>query len=526
MLKSLKIGRRLALAFGFVLALLILATGVAMVEMRSMGENLTRIVNVYTREQYLAMDMELRTQMIQRYLRTALLAEDSAILASNQKLLDETRAAYREDASQLKSLLISEEAKAIFAQIEEAQLRSRTVNDQVLALAAQGRRKEASAHLFAEAREDNAQWMERLEALKQFTVQQSAKAYQAAETAHRNANLLLGLLALAALVAGIGAAVTITWSITRPIHAFKEVLASVSSGDLRVEARTDIRDEIGDLGASLNTMLRQLRQTISQMAQASASVASGATQLSASSEQMSATTNQIARGSETVHATTEQVAAAILQLSTSVQQVASTVRVSVEQSALAVAATSEGQEGGKEVATGMDRIRQATASIAKAIGVIQEIARQTNLLSLNAAIEAAKAGTNGKGFAVVAEEVRKLAERSRQASAEIEELIQETHAAVGEGTQVVSVTLNLMERIHGSITTMEGMVRQIGVATEEQSTTAEDVARRVDETSREVGQNAAATHELSATVQEVSRTAADLARISEGLARDVSLFRI
>jgi methyl-accepting chemotaxis protein len=526
MLKNMKIGRRLMLAFGLILALLVLAAGVALAGARSMGENLAKIMTVYNREQDLATSMRFETQSIQRYLRTALLSEDPSVLEPNMKSMEASQSSYAESQSQLKGLLISAQAKAILAQIEEAQTRARAENERVLSLTGQGKRKEAATLLFGEARTVNNLWMDQLKKMDEFTGQQMDRAFEAAEATRRTSSLLLGLLALVALLAGIVAAVLITRSISGPLQAFQQVLAAVAGGDLRAEARVDSRDEIGALGTALNAMLRQLRQTISQMAQASSSVASGATQLSASSEQMSATTNQIAKGSETIHGATEQVAAAILQLSASVQQVAGNVKVSVEQSALVVGATVEGQRGGREVAAGMDRIRQATASIAKAVGVIQEIARQTNLLSLNAAIEAAKAGAHGKGFAVVAEQVRKLAERSRQASTEIEGLIQETHLAVGEGSEAVAATLRLMERIHESIGTMEGMVRQIGAATEEQSSTAGEVARRVDETSREVGQNAAATHELSATVQEVSRTAVELARISEGLARDVAQFRV
>jgi len=526
MLKSIRIGRRLGLAFGFVLALLVLAVGLALVQVRTMGENLSRIVGVYNREQNLAATMQFQTQSIQVYIRTILLTDDPAEVASSQTRLENARAAYAEAASGLQALLISDEAKALFARVAADREKALALNKQALVMAGQGQRKEAVALLLGEARQSNNAWIDLMAEMNRFVGSQLAKASGKAEEAQRNAFLLLVILASVALLVGTFAAVTITWSITRPIRSFVEVLAAVSGGDLRVEARVDAQDEIGQLGASLNGMLRQLRQTIARMAQAAASVASGATELSASSEQMSAATEQIARSSETVHATTEQMASAILQLSASVQQVASNVKASIEQSTLAVSATVEGQQGGREAAEGMDRIRQATGSIAKAVGVIQEIARQTNLLSLNAAIEAAKAGANGKGFAVVAEEVRKLAERSRQASAEIEGLIRETHETVGQGTEAVTTTLGLMERIHESIGTMERMVQQIGAATEEQSSTSGEVARRVEETSQEVGQNAAATQQLSATVQEISRTSAELARISEDLARDVALFRI
>ncbi|GLH70284.1 methyl-accepting chemotaxis protein [Geothrix rubra] len=526
MLKSIRIGRRLGLAFGFVLGLLVLAVGLALVQVQTMGENLNRIVRVYSREQYLATTMQFQTQSIQVHLRTLLLTEDPAEVAATQQRLETARTAYAEAASQLQALLLSDEAKALFARMAEDREKALALNKQALALAADGKRKEAAALLLGEARHSNNAWITRMGEMARLTGDRLAEANQKAEEAHRTAVVSLVVLASVAVLAGAFAAITITWSITRPIRSFVGVLEAAAGGDLRVEASVDTKDEIGRLAESLNGMLRQLRQTIARMAQAASSVASGATELSASSEQMSAATDQIARSSETVHATTEQMASAILQLSASVQQVASNVKASVEQSNLAVAATQEGQQGGREAAEGMDRIRQATASIAKAVGVIQEIARQTNLLSLNAAIEAAKAGANGKGFAVVAEEVRKLAERSRQASLEIESLIQETHETVGQGTEAVTSTLGQMGRIHESIETMERMVQQIGVATEEQSNTSGEVARRVEETSREVGQNAAATQQLSATVQEISRTSAELARISEDLARDVAQFRL
>jgi methyl-accepting chemotaxis protein len=393
-------------------------------------------------------------------------------------------------------------------------------------LASQGKRKEAITLLLGGARVSNEAWISGMSEMDQYFIGRLDKAQEGAQAAYRKAVLSMVLLASLAMLAGIGAAIVITRSITRPVQGFADLLGQVAKGDLRVEARVEGRDEISQLGASLNTMLSQLRQTLGRVSQASASVASGATELSASSEEMSATTDQIARSGETLHGTTEQMASAILQFSTSVQQVAANVQSSVEQSDLVVSAATEGQRGGEAASQGMERIARATASIAKAVLVIQEIARQTNLLSLNAAIEAAKAGAHGKGFAVVAEEVRKLAERSRQASQEIEILIQETHATVEEGARAVSVTIDLMGRIRGSIGTMEGMIRQIGAATEEQSGTAGEVARRVEDTSREVGQNAAATHQLAATVQEVARTAADLAQVSEMLAKDVSAFRV
>jgi len=127
---------------------------------------------------------------------------------------------------------------------------------------------------------------------------------------------------------------------------------------------------------------------------------------------------------------------------------------------------------------------------------------------------------------VVAEEVRKLAERCRQATLEIGGLIQSSHAAVVDGVGAAGSTTDLIGKIHGAITTVSIQIQEIGVATQEQATTAGDIAKRMAESSREVGQNAAATHQLSATVHEVNRTAAELAKVSDALASAVGRFRL
>lgn len=174
----------------------------------------------------------------------------------------------------------------------------------------------------------------------------------------------------------------------------------------------------------------------------------------------------------------------------------------------------------------MEEIERASGKIASAVAVIQEIAQQTNLLSLNAAIEAAKAGEQGRGFSVVAEEVRKLAERSRQAAVEIEQLIRDTQQTVAGGVDSVRNISALMERIKVSVGKGASLVREIGTATQEQSSTAQEISKRMDESAREIGQNAAATQELSATVHEISRTASDLAQVSNALAQAMARFAV
>ncbi len=139
------------------------------------------------------------------------------------------------------------------------------------------------------------------------------------------------------------------------------------------------------------------------------------------------------------------------------------------------------------------------------------------ILSLNAAIEAAKAGEHGKGFAVVAEEVRKLAERSAQAAKEIEQIILRTQEAVAGGVASVGVTQGHLDAIGKRISDVSEHIRVIGGLSREQAKTSKEVDSMMDQTASRLDQNAAATQELASTVQEITRTAEDLSKVAEGL---------
>jgi len=311
--------------------------------------------------------------------------------------------------------------------------------------------------------------------------------------------------------------------ITKPLNALSEGL---QKSDLTVQLEVESQDEIGQAARAFNTYNARLRTVFQNLSGSSSSVASGATQLSASSEQMAATSASLAQNSEAQRAAFERVAAAVTELSASIDQVSGNIRRSQTESEGAVAAVNQGTHAGGESAQAMEDIRAATTRMVSAVRLIQDIARQTNLLSLNAAIEAAKAGAMGKGFAVVAEEVRKLAERSGAAAREIGQLIEQSNTSVDRGAEMVNATVSALGTIDANIQSLAAMILEVGAAADEQARTSAEVAEQVDENLDRVANNATATNQMARTVAEVARTAAELARVAEDQNHQVGQFRV
>jgi methyl-accepting chemotaxis protein len=300
----------------------------------------------------------------------------------------------------------------------------------------------------------------------------------------------------------------------------------LGKGDFTTQVETHSTDEFGQMGISLNNTCLALRKSFAQFKDNALQVASGSTQLSAASDQMASASNEISHASESQRSAMEQVASAMAELSASIEQVSQHVKSSRKQVALAERDVDEGAAAGTASIQSMDSIREVNTQMIKAITVIQEIARQTNLLSLNAAIEAAKAGAMGKGFSVVAEEVRKLAERSGQAARQIADLITRTNEVVVEGVARVGDSARMLESIRKSTRAIAQMTKEMETATSEQAITGGEIAKQLDQVNAQVAQTSTANTQLNASSVEINRTATDLALASEHLRLGISNYQV
>ncbi|MGE4420817.1 MAG: methyl-accepting chemotaxis protein [Pseudodesulfovibrio sp.] len=303
------------------------------------------------------------------------------------------------------------------------------------------------------------------------------------------ANILSLSAAGAALFLGLAAAILLTLSITRPVAKGVRFAEDMAGGDFTKALDVDQKDEIGVLATALNNMVVKLREVVQSVDAASENIASGSEELSASAE-------ALAQGA------TEQ-AAAIEEISSSMEQMAANIGQNAhnakETEELANKAAADARESGESVVMTVE----AMNSIAEKISIIEEIARQTNLLALNAAIEAARAGEHGKGFAVVAAEVRKLAERSGVAAAEISDL---STSSVAVADKAGKMLRQLIPDIEKTAT----LVQEITAASNEQNAGATQVTQAIDQLDQVIQQNASASEEMASTSEELSAQGQEL----------------
>ncbi|WP_158233640.1 MULTISPECIES: methyl-accepting chemotaxis protein [unclassified Sporosarcina] len=408
-----------------------------------------------------------------------------------------------------------------------------------------------------------------LDAMINFQREQQEQLEKDVASYTSSAVLMMGILILIGIIASVAITIIISGLIRRPVTQMTNALAEVSEGNFSIEeVKIKNRDEIGDMSVALNRMVGDLRGIIDRAKHSALQLAAQSEELSASAEESLAASEMVAEISEKNLQTSESQANIVNQSTVSMGEMVTAIdvithdneemlnssedvaRLVKEGSSLMGETKDQMTNISQTIGDSMETINQMakhTENIRNVTSMITAIAEQTNLLALNAAIEAARAGEHGKGFAVVAEEVRNLAEQSKQSTQEIGRMIDtiiedvtKVVSSTGEGRKRVDEGLALTEKTNSifmdiehatsdvseKVSTVSAAIEEIRAMTDEVTDGARQVEELAVQAAAEAQSTSAATEQQLAANEEITSSSQTLAQLAEELQHDMGRFQV